>query len=461
VIGAGVAGVAAAKVLIEDGFNVTVFEKLDSMGGVWKSGVQYYNLATQAPDGWFEYAEMRNVGDCTSAEAVEAYMEEYCRRFNVTRCIKYSTEVVSVQRVGDLNDPLALWSIQTCGTEGEGQVQEHRFTHLVVCNGHFHVPSLPRWSNDVGAFRGKVMHSTDVKSADMLAGKRVIVVGGGKSSMDMTQSSAQVASSTLQLMRNAPLYTSFEAAKSHWDLWSLVKSLTPLDKCDLGRCSLSVIVVFLTCPPATSSQLMRHNWRKEFSTPYGLEEGSAIDSDPSVFSRCESAVMRPLYFELYAQGKFKVQSGEIQSFTEDGVVLADGEVVACDVVVCATGYQLTWPFFEEELGSSLGVSFKKQQVRLYRGIAPPRACNVAFVGLVGSAINPTVFEIQSQWVSELFLGRMKLPSTSGEMENAIERRVEFHKQWNGERYGSAGVCLASQEPWYMDELMLDMGLPER
>ena len=35
VIGAGIAGLVTAKVLLEDGFDVSVFEKEATLGGVW------------------------------------------------------------------------------------------------------------------------------------------------------------------------------------------------------------------------------------------------------------------------------------------------------------------------------------------------------------------------------------------------------------------------------------------
>lgn len=36
VIGAGIAGLVTAKVLSKDGFEVTVYEKEDALGGTWR-----------------------------------------------------------------------------------------------------------------------------------------------------------------------------------------------------------------------------------------------------------------------------------------------------------------------------------------------------------------------------------------------------------------------------------------
>ena len=51
IIGAGPAGLVAAKVLLVDGFDVTVFEKNTTLGGIWSFEGSYYNLHTQQPGG--------------------------------------------------------------------------------------------------------------------------------------------------------------------------------------------------------------------------------------------------------------------------------------------------------------------------------------------------------------------------------------------------------------------------
>ena len=46
VIGAGVAGIGAARLLMQAGFDCEVFEKGDRVGGVWVSGYHTYGLQT-------------------------------------------------------------------------------------------------------------------------------------------------------------------------------------------------------------------------------------------------------------------------------------------------------------------------------------------------------------------------------------------------------------------------------
>jgi len=57
VIGAGVAGLVAAKVLHRDGFDVTVFEKEATSGGVWCEARAYPGLCTNDPKEFYSYAD--------------------------------------------------------------------------------------------------------------------------------------------------------------------------------------------------------------------------------------------------------------------------------------------------------------------------------------------------------------------------------------------------------------------
>jgi dimethylaniline monooxygenase (N-oxide forming) len=58
IIGAGASGLVAAKVLLEDGFNVTVFERQGQLGGIWSKESAYFNLETQQPGGTMEFADL-------------------------------------------------------------------------------------------------------------------------------------------------------------------------------------------------------------------------------------------------------------------------------------------------------------------------------------------------------------------------------------------------------------------
>ena len=85
-----------------------------------------------------------------------------------------------------------------------------------------------------------------------------------------------------------------------------------------------------------------------------------------------------------------------------------------DVVILATGYDVSIPFIDD-------VKFKNNLLHLYKSVFPPdkKHPTLAFIGFVGNrlALNP-VFELQSRWAVRVFKNLCKLPNLK-EMENDI------------------------------------------
>lgn len=57
IIGAGASGLVAAKVLLTDGFNITVFDRYSKLGGIWSEDGSYFNLHSQQISGTMEYSD--------------------------------------------------------------------------------------------------------------------------------------------------------------------------------------------------------------------------------------------------------------------------------------------------------------------------------------------------------------------------------------------------------------------
>jgi NADPH-dependent 2,4-dienoyl-CoA reductase/sulfur reductase-like enzyme len=60
IIGAGACGLVCAKVISDDGFDVTLFERQRELGGIWSAESAYANLHTQQPGGTFEFSDLYN-----------------------------------------------------------------------------------------------------------------------------------------------------------------------------------------------------------------------------------------------------------------------------------------------------------------------------------------------------------------------------------------------------------------
>ena len=140
VIGAGAAGLAAAKSLLDEGLDVVVLEKGDRPGGLWAQGnasglsPAYDTLHLNTSKGRTEFADFPMPAewpDYPSAAKVAGYLADYAGTFGVTERIRYGTEVESVVR----HD--SGWEVSVAG--GGSEVVDA----VVVANGHNWSPRWP------------------------------------------------------------------------------------------------------------------------------------------------------------------------------------------------------------------------------------------------------------------------------------------------------------------------------
>jgi cation diffusion facilitator CzcD-associated flavoprotein CzcO len=58
IVGAGPSGLVCAKVLLDDGFVVILFDRQQELGGLWTAETAYADLHTQQPGGTIEFSNL-------------------------------------------------------------------------------------------------------------------------------------------------------------------------------------------------------------------------------------------------------------------------------------------------------------------------------------------------------------------------------------------------------------------
>jgi len=131
-----------------------------------------------------------------------------------------------------------------------------------------------------------------------------------------------------------------------------------------------------------------------------------------------------------------------------------GVHLEADVVVFATGFDTSVPFVEDEVT----VRDDDGRYRLYRGIVPPGTDGLGFVGFRHTVQNFLSMELAAQWLTAYFRDELVSTPTRAEMEATLDRRLD----WEAEVLpDSEGYELGPYQLHYVDELMLDMGLPTK
>ncbi|OAG37894.1 hypothetical protein AYO21_07866 [Fonsecaea monophora] len=192
VIGAGIAGLVAAKTYLQvckrlgRPLELIVFDEAGDPGGVWTTERQYPGLMVQAPNGYYELSDLSMVDEdypwhsLVPAAREQAYLEAYARRFEVYDKIRFATTVVKATRREAPSQPPG-WLVETA----TGEVLE--CDKLVVASGLYSKPRpIPV---PVSSYTGTTVHSRDLGRvhericADPTVND-VVVVGACKSAVE-------------------------------------------------------------------------------------------------------------------------------------------------------------------------------------------------------------------------------------------------------------------------------------
>jgi cation diffusion facilitator CzcD-associated flavoprotein CzcO len=171
VVGAGAAGLVAARELLREGHAVTVFERSDHVGGTWAydprpdgpdplasgnavhgGSSMYASLRTNLPRELMGFSGHESLAGRIFAgdprvfpghREVLAFLRAFAEESGVARHVKLRAEVVSVAPpTGRGGGEEESWSVAWRGESGE--VAMEAFDAVVVCNGHCTVPLIPK-----------------------------------------------------------------------------------------------------------------------------------------------------------------------------------------------------------------------------------------------------------------------------------------------------------------------------
>jgi dimethylaniline monooxygenase (N-oxide forming) len=454
VIGAGVAGIVSAKILKHDGFDVTIFEKESFIGGVWAESRAYPGLRTNNPRETYVFSDFpypENTDDFPTAGQVRGYLNNYAEHFGLKPHLHLSTEVVSVSRRESKNDGSHTGFQVKVKLAGEStKIETYDFNYVIICNGVFSEPYIPQFEGQ-DQFAGKILHSSQLNDPEIIRGKRVVVVGAGKSALDCATFASQQAASAMLVFR-----------KPHWMIPRYFGKIR-VDKVLFNRFST---LIFPSYHRAKKPEKILRTiaspflllWRTAVDkvVKYVSEIPDAMVPDVPVTAGLENNGIGAEFYQVLKQGQIGIQRARIASYSgTDKIQLESGEELDADVVIFATGWQQNVGFLDEDLRNIIR---KDGWFRLYRHILPPGEKHMGFVGYASSGNAPLTSEISAHWLSQVFRGELSLPDAS-----AMELEIDKVRKWTQKVFPrrNAGYFIGAYIGNYIDELMQDMGLPKR
>jgi len=144
-----------------------------------------------------------------------------------------------------------------------------------------------------------------------------------------------------------------------------------------------------------------------------------------------------------ASGDIEMRPG-IQQLDEDGVVFENGCRENIDIIVWATGYKVSFPFFDRSFISAPG-----NRLPLFKRVIKPGIPNLFFIALAQPSI--TLFAIaerQAKWIAAYLSGEYALPDA----EEQARTILADEKKHMGRYYASARHTMQLDQDIYFAEL---------
>lgn len=393
IIGAGISGLTTGKMLGDYGVPYTCFESSDRIGGNWAFGnpnghsSAYRSLHIDTSKDRLSFRDFPmpdDFPDFPHHTQIKAYLESYAEAFGLKERIEFENGVQHAHRVSTGSTTKGGWEI----TDQAGAVR--RFDHLVVANGHHWDPRYPDFP---GEFAGQTLHShhyVDPRTPYDFAGKRILVVGLGNSAADIA-----VELSSKSLQTQVTLSTRSGA-------WIVPKYV-------YGRPADTMYRTTPYLPLSWQRKIM------QLAQPMNGSNGALYGLPEPNHRFFEAHPTQSVELPLRLGSGDVVPKPDVARLDGDTVHFVDGTSDDFDIIVWATGYNITFPFFDPAFLSAPGNHFP-----LYKRMFKPGIDNLTFIGFAQAT--PTLFpfvECQARLAAAHLVGAYALPDVA-EMERVIK-----------------------------------------
>ena len=428
IIGAGPAGIAAGRELLQKGFtHFTIFDALDAPGGTWRLHT-YPGLAC---DVWahsytFSYAPNPDwTASFVDQPEIQAYLARCATEFGLDPHIKLNTRITSAR----FNEA-RQWQLDTASGE--------TVTVDVVINamGNQHTPLYPDVPG-MDSFEGDSFHGTRWNHDVDLKGKRVAVIGSAASAVQIVPAIADEVGHLTVLQRSAnwimprgkKAYS--ERRRKLYKRFPFLMALTrKFQGLMMGQVEYAVthghkrMGQFESMVKKFISRSVDDTALQEALTPdthYGCKRGLVSDEFYTTVNRDD--------VELIPAG--------LKAVTPTGIVTADGREVPLDVIIYCTGYRIL-DFDRIEVTGETGDSLADvmgEDPRAHKGIAVPGFPNYFFaVGPNGLVLNVSYF-ITAERNVETIVGLLEdMVQAGGKTLSVKPETAAEYNAWMGDRF---------------------------
>jgi len=335
VVGGGHGGLTAAAWLKALNIETLVVDRIARIGDNWRNRYNALKLHSPTnsvhfpfipfPDTWPRYIPKDKIAN---------WMEFYVDAMEIDFWTSTSFEGA------DYDEARGRWNARL--KLADGSIRVLHPTEIIMATSQNSVPVMPRIPT-IEHFSGPVLHSSQFSNGHAWAGKNVLVFGTGTSGHDLSQELHSSGANVTMVQRGETEIVEIEPTAGLYVDHVFEGDGPPLEERDLLFCSLPAQLVM-----QEHQKLTRIAHEMDRPLLDGLRKvGFKLDSDPDSFGWVFKGIARGggYYFNvggsnLLVNGDVGlIQYEDIVRFDSNGLHLADGRFLPCDLVIMATGYK--------------------------------------------------------------------------------------------------------------------------
>ena len=337
IVGAGLSGIGAAVHLNQacPGKTYAILESRDAIGGTWDL-FRYPGIRSDSDMHTLGY----NFKPWTQAKAIadgpniRAYVNETADEYGIRDNIRFSHKVKSAAWSGSDS----TW-VLTCDVEGEEVQLSANF--LSMCGGYYNYDKAHRPTfEDEDKFEGTILHPQFWPEDLDYNGKKIAVIGSGATAMTLVPAMAQEGA-TVTMVQRSPTYVVSRPAEDKIantlrkflpESWAY--ALTRFKNVKMGNYFYNMT---RTQPEKVKRRIL--GMVREALGSEMVEKHFTPSYNPWDQRMC--LIPDADLYKALKNGSANVVTGQIDRFTKNGLTMTDGTEIEADIIVTATGLELT------------------------------------------------------------------------------------------------------------------------
>lgn len=447
IIGSGFSGLGLAIKLKQNGFkNFKVLERANEVGGTWRDNT-YPGVACDIPSHLYSFSFIKNPNWSrvySPGHEIQQYLIECSHKEDIRNHIDFNTCLEKA----NWDNENKQWIIKTNnGT--------YSTKYLISCSGHLADFCFPNIEG-LESYSGKILHSAQWDNNVDFKGKRVAVIGSGASAIQLVPELAKDADQLIVFQRSAP-YIVPRADRAYTEVEKKMFNKMPETMEELRQKTFWY-------NESLFSQRRNVKVHVEAIKNYALKHLSNQIEDPILRKKltpnyepgCKRLLLSNNYYPTFLRTNVTLEASALKKVTSKSVISADGNEFEVDIIVFATGFEVSRPPSASKIYGKYGKNLEEQWTDGMQGMQSTTVQNFPNYFLMngpnsGTGHNSAIYYYETQFALILdalnYLKNEKINVFEPSLESETEYMEKIVKLSQGSVWLSQGC-----KSWYLDPI---------